>query len=146
MATQNMDNAAQFAIDRLIPAKEQHGNVRVLYDQITMAAALLNGDTLNIGAPIPAQARFLMGWLLSTATLGAATISIGFSPTDGSAADPNAYRLDATFTVTDLPTVFGHTAGIQTVLALESQIDLLIGTANLPAGGELSVYMMFALE
>ncbi|MEE9366720.1 MAG: hypothetical protein V3W44_08545 [Dehalococcoidales bacterium] len=147
MALQNMDNAAQFAIDRLIPAKEQWGKVRVLYDQVTMAAALANGDVVNIGAPIPAGARFLYGIILSTATVGAtATVAIGFTPTDGSAADPNAYRLAATHTVANVPDLFGHTVGIQTVLAVESQIDFTIGAANFPAGGELSIMMFFAVE
>ena len=146
MATQDMDNAAENTLNRLIPSKEQYGNVRVLYDQVTMAAAQLNGDILNIGAPLPAGSRFLYGLLLATVTVGTATIAIGFTPVDGSAADPNAYRLAATFTTANLPVLFGHTAGIQTVLAVESQIDLTIGTANFPAGGELSIMLFFARE
>ena len=147
MATQDMDNAAENTLNRLIPSKEQYGNVRVLYDQVTMAAALAQNDVLNIGAPIPAGSRFLYGIILSTVTVGAtATIAIGFTPLDGSAADPNAYRLAATHTVANVPSFFGHTAGIQTVLAVESQIDLTIGAANFPAGGELSIMLFFARE
>ncbi len=146
MATQNMDNAAINALNRLIPSKDSYGNLRVVYDQITMAAALLNGDVLNIAAPIPALSRFLFGYLLTTATLATSQLTVGFSPVDGSAADPNAYRLAAILTTIDVPQLFGHTAGIQTPLAVESQLDMTISVANLPAAGELSVYLFFARE
>jgi hypothetical protein len=112
------------------------GNVRVFVETITLATQT-TADTIVV-ARIPKGAVFLGGHLLSTVSLGSATVAIGITGT------PNKYRTAGTFTAVDTPTPFGNAAAVGVAEAAERSAIITIGAASLPASGTLVVMMFYA--
>lgn len=88
-------------------------------------------------ARLPAGAAFAFGILTSSVTLGSAVVAIGTSKTHGS---NGQYRAAATFTATDMPTLFGLAAAVGgAALSADTPVYLTCATADLPTSGTLIV-------
>lgn len=104
---------------------------------ITLAAQA-SGDTIVL-ANIPAGMCFSYGVLTSGVSLGTATVSVG------NASDAAKYRAAAVFTATDVPTSFGKASAVAGIPSTaQEQVLLTVGTAALPASGQLVVDLYFA--
>jgi hypothetical protein len=100
-------------------------------------AAITTADTLNICIQ-PAGSLHQFGIITSGVTLGTSTLAIGIAGTTGK------YRVAATFTAVNTPTIFGIAAILanQTVLAGDERIIGTIAVASLPVSGESLVIQM----
>ncbi len=106
----------------------------------TAGTAILDADKVLL-ARVPAGMRFAGGRIVSSVSLGSATIQIG------TLADPDKYRADATFTTVDAPVAFGVAAAFAAgPLAADEEVYLTVDTANLPttAGAKLVIDLEFA--
>lgn len=104
---------------------------------ITLASQA-SGDTVVL-ADIPAGQCFAGGELVSSVSLGTATVAIGNSTTAGK------YRAAAVFTATDTPTPFGTAASFAAdPSTAQERVLLTVGTAALPASGTLVVDLYFS--
>lgn len=104
---------------------------------ITLAAQA-SGDTIVL-ANVPAGVCFEYGVIVSDTSLSTATVSVGNST---SAAK---YKAAATFTATDTPTLFGKAAAVAgSASSAVEQVLLTVGTAALPASGQLVVDLYFS--
>lgn len=102
---------------------------------ITLASQA-SGDTIVL-ANVPAGYIFNGGEIVTDTSLGTATVSIG---TSGSAASMKAA---AVFTSTDTPTMFGKASAIAETAPAARQVILTVGTASLPASGQLVITLYF---
>lgn len=114
------------------------GRLRVFNEKITMASQA-SGDIIRCGK-LPKGARLLFGILVTSATLGTATIKLGSTASDAK------YRAAATFTTADTPTFFGLAANVGEELAAEETLILTIGTAALPSSGTLRVIWVYTID
>lgn len=121
-----------------IAANQWGGRVRAIHDSITLASQAA-ATTVRIGR-IPKGACVLFGALLTTVTLGAATIAVGISGTTGK------YRAAATLTTADAPQFFGVASAVMTELTSDETIQLLTATAALPASGTLRAFMFYMVD
>jgi hypothetical protein len=104
---------------------------------ITLASQA-SGDTVVL-ANIPAGQCFAGGELISSVSLGTATVAIGNATTAGK------YRAAAVFTATDTPTPFGTAASFAAdPSTAQEQVLLTVGTAALPSSGTLVVDLYFS--
>lgn len=124
-----------------LPSTKAEGNVyearaRNYRSSIVFAAQGI-ADTIVLAKP-PAGSVFSHGVVTTDTTLATATVSIG--TTD----DPDGYRVDAVLTATDVPEVIGTIAGIQEgALDGQTEVKLTIGTAALPASGNMVIDLVF---
>jgi len=104
---------------------------------ITLASQA-SADTVVL-ANIPAGYCFAYGVITSGVSLGTATVAIG------NASSAGKYRAAAVFTATDTPTPFGTAAAVAGVPSTaQEQVLLTVGTAALPASGQLVVDLYFS--
>lgn len=61
----------------LIPQGQFSGEVKSFYEEITPAAALLNGDIIKLGPKLPKNAVIVGGFLKYAAQGGTCTVNIG---------------------------------------------------------------------
>lgn len=96
-------------------------------------ASQASGDTIVL-ADLPAGYAVAYGVLISSASLGTATLAVGISGTAGK------YRAAATFTATDTPTMFGIATALDDApLTATERVIATVGTAALPSSGTLVV-------
>lgn len=97
------------------------------------------GNEIVVGL-IPAGYTYAFGVVNSDTSLGTATLSIG------TPAAPTKYNAGAqTLTAVNAPALFGAVAGEdQSVLTVEERVQILVGTAALPAAGTLVVDLFFS--
>jgi hypothetical protein len=132
-------NGLRNAVPQSLPAvSDVHGRVRVFNETVTLASQTTS-DTIEV-AKLPKGARVLYGMLISTVSLGTATVAVGISGTTGK------YRAAATFSATDTPTLFGVAANVGQALAAEEIVFITIGTASLPSSGTLRVMMFYTVD
>lgn len=107
---------------------------------IALASQVFGAGNEVILAKVPAGLTFAFGILNTDTSLGTSTVSIG------TAATPAKYNNAAqTLTSTNTPTLFAAAAQEeQAALTGEEQIQMLVGTANLPASGNLVVDLYFS--
>lgn len=107
---------------------------------IVLASQVFGAGNEVILAKVPAGLTFAFGILNTDTSLGTSTVSIG------TAATPAKYNNAAqTLTSTNTPTLFAAAAQEeQAALTGEEQIQMLVGTANLPASGNLVVDLYFS--
>lgn len=104
---------------------------------ITLASQA-SGDTVVL-AKIPAGQCFAHGVIVTDTSLGTATVAVGNS---SSAAK---YKAAAVFTATDTPTLFGKAAAVAgDPSSAQEDVLLTVGTAALPASGQLVVDLYFS--
>lgn len=104
---------------------------------ITLASQA-SGDTVVL-ANIPAGQCFAKGVIVTDTSLGTATVSVG------NASSAAKYKAAAVFTATDTPTAFGKAAAVAAVPSTaQEQVLLTVGTAALPASGQLVVDLYFS--
>ncbi|MGB3502269.1 MAG: hypothetical protein WBA44_11635 [Mesorhizobium sp.] len=123
-----------------------------------------SGSKIDLGI-IPAGRYFVAGILLTDTSLGSATLAIGTADAVGVVGDPTKYRAAATFTTTDVPTLFGKAAATgavtqpawgreeigvigsgspYTTANIEEKIVATVGSAALPSSGTLVVTLVFS--
>lgn len=128
-------------LDTQGPARAAAQNYRSKLKRIRatiIMAAQAAADTIVLGE-LPVGAVFAYGVINATATLGAATISVG------TASVPAAHRAAATFTTPDTPTLFGKAAASADVpAAATTRLLATIGAAALPAGGTLEIDIYYS--
>jgi hypothetical protein len=114
------------------------GRVRRFRASITLASQA-SGDDIVL-AKVPAGANFAHGVINSDTSLGTATVSVGITGTTAK------YKAAGTFTATDTPTLFGKagSANDDNELTAEETVLLTIGTAALPASGNLVVDLYYS--
>lgn len=100
-------------------------------------AAQASGDTIVL-ANVPAGYTFCYGVLVTDTSTSTATISVG---TSGSAA---SFKAAAAQTTTDTPVVFGKAAAVAEVAPAARQVIATVGTAALPASGQLVIDLYFS--
>lgn len=107
------------------------GKVRRLRASFNLAAQAI-ADTLTLGK-LPEGASVARIDMVSSVTLGAATIAIGIAGT------PAKYRAAGTFTVVDVPTPVGPGAAVHddAALAAGETLTATIAAAALPGAGTL---------
>lgn len=104
---------------------------------ITLASQA-SGDTIVL-ANVPAGMIFAGGVIVTDTSLGTATVAVG------TATSAAKYKAAATLTATDTPTNFGKaSAYAQSALTGQEQIILTVGTAALPASGQMVVDLYFS--
>lgn len=131
MATFNSVQAAARAAGTKLDGAVHGGKLRRFRADINLASQA-SGDVGTL-LTLPRGYRFAYGVLNTDTSLGTATISIGVS---GTAAK---FRAAAVFTATDTPTLFGKQAPTEEAEGSEQEILLTVGTAALPAAGNLTV-------
>ena len=114
------------------------GTLRVFQESVTLATQT-TADTIEI-ARLPKGAVFLYGSMVTTTSLGSATIAIGITGTTGK------YRAAATFTTTTAPEFFGVTNGIGSTLSDEEIVIITIATASLPGSGTLKIGLYYVFN
>jgi hypothetical protein len=114
------------------------GRLRRFRASITLASQA-SGDDIVL-AKVPVGANFAYGVINSDTSLGTATAAIGI------AGNTTKYRAAAAFTATNTPTLFGNTAVVDydNELTAEETVLLTIGTAALPASGNLVVDLYYS--
>lgn len=122
-----------------LPSATQGYGARVhRYRASITLASQASGDTVVL-ANIPAGQCFAGGELVSSVSLGTATVAVGNATSAGK------YRAAAVFTATDTPTQFGTAASFAGVPSTaQEQVLLTVGTAALPASGTLVVDLYFS--
>lgn len=146
-------------INQLLETFLHSGRIRNAQGSVTLAAQA-SGVTMGI-MRVPVPFNPLRFWLLSTVSLGAATISLGNT---NSAA---LYKAAAVFTAVDTPTPVGLTAtmGVPVTTGYDSvtgsqvtvrapgpggglyeDIVMVIGTAALPGAGTLRIFLEYVID
>lgn len=122
-----------------LPSATQGYGARVhRYRASITLASQASGDTVVL-ANIPAGQCFAGGELVSSVSLGSATVAVGNATTAGK------YRAAGTFTAVDTPTPFGPATALAAVPSTaQEQVVLTVGTAALPASGTLVVDLYFS--
>jgi hypothetical protein len=112
----------------------QRGRVKTLKNSITLASQVFGSNYIYLGN-LPQGSRFRKITMTTDTSLGSSTIGIG--TVAGSYID---YKTAAVFTTTETPTEYGLTAK-RNAAALTADLALyaIIGVANLPASGNLSI-------
>lgn len=84
MAEYNADNYASFNAQpqEQIPVGDVSGKKRVLFDQITLTVELAVNDLINVGAPLPANARVVNCIVLSEALGTTGSLKLGHAADD----------------------------------------------------------------
>ena len=111
------------------------GKLRVLIEVFTF-----NGEAAGayaIGAPLPAGAVPVLGFLVTSASTGTATLAIGNKDST------NRYRTGAVLSQVDTPVLFGAGLVVGSATLLAEQLVLTVGTAALPAAGRLVVMLLY---
>ena len=122
-----------------LPSATQGVGARIhRYRASITLASQASGDTVVL-ANVPAGQCFAGGELVSSVSLGTATVAIGNSTTAGK------YRAAAVFTAVDTPTQFGTAASFAAdPSTAQEQVLLTVGTAALPSSGTLVVDLYFS--
>jgi hypothetical protein len=131
MAEHNSVQAAALAAGSQLDGRIHGGTLRRFRADVNLASQA-SGDTINL-VTLPRGYSFAHGILNSDTSLGTATLAIGVA---GTAAK---FRAAATFTATDTPTLFGKQAPTEEAEGDAQAIIASIGTAALPASGNLTV-------
>lgn len=119
-------------------ANEGYGARLHRYRASITLASQASGDTIVL-ANVPAGCVFAGGDIVSSVSLGSATVAIGNSTSAGK------YRAAAVFTATDTPTQFGTaTAYAGAASSAVEQVLLTVGTAALPSSGQLVIDLYFS--
>lgn len=107
---------------------------------IVLASQVFGTGNEIIIAKVPAGLAFAYGIINTDTSLATATVAIG------TAAVPAKYNAAAQVaTAVNTPTLFAATASEeQAVLTAEEVIQVLVGVANLPASGNLTVDLFFS--
>lgn len=126
-----------------------HGTVRCLSEQVTYASQAA-GDIIVIGF-IPKGAIFQNAIITtdtstSTATLALSSITLNAALTTASVASAGKYAAAAAYTTTDTPVTVGKTAAQGTALAADELLGLVVGTASLPASGNLRITVNYVFN
>lgn len=131
MTTTNSTQAALRAAGTRIDGAINGGKLRRFHYDIVLASQA-SGDTINLGKK-PRNHRFMYGLVNSDTSLSTATIAIGIAGSTGK------YRAAAVHTTTNAPVLFGVTAPAIAGEGEEEDLILTIGTAALPASGNLAI-------
>lgn len=131
MATFNSVQAAAKAAGAKLDGRIHGGTLRRFRADVQLAAQA-SGDVGNL-VTLPRGYSFAFGVLNSDTSLATATISIGV------AASTAKFRAAAAFTAIDTPTLFGKQAPTEEAEGDAQDITLTVGTAALPAAGNLTV-------
>ena len=115
-----------------------NGRVKRFRATITLAGQI-NGDLFQLFT-LPAGASFVLGLIVTSVSLGGATLGIG---TPGAA---TKYRgQSAGLTTVDTPVLFAASGAGSSELAAEEPVFATLAGANLPASGILIIDMLVSL-
>lgn len=114
------------------------GRLRVFNEQVVFNGQAI-GDTITVGR-IPKGAIPLFFIINTDTSTGTATLAIG----DGTTA--NRFAAAATRTTVNAPQMRGDQAPGATELTDETDIVLTVGSAALPASGNLSLQTVYTLD
>ena len=114
------------------------GGVKSFMESVILASQT-TADTIAV-ARLPKGAVLRGARIMTSVTLGAATITIGI------AGDTGKYRAAAVFTTTDTWEVIGQAADFHTALSAEEEVIVTIAAASLPASGMLLVQFDYSFD
>lgn len=150
MAETNSPQMANVLADPPVdnPVSEVGGRLRAYVARITLASQA-NGDTIYL-TRLPKGAVPQFGLINNSVSLGTATLSIGTRRTDGGDSLAAATLRAAATKTSGTPEIFGvaATSGVRIGTALNYETDVVatIGTANLPASGELIITIFATVD
>lgn len=108
------------------------------YRASILLASQASGDTVVL-ANVPAGLCFAGGDITTDTSLSTATVSVG------NATSAAKYKAAAVLTATDTPTQFGKAAALAgAASSAVEQVLLTVGTAALPASGQLVIDLYFS--
>lgn len=110
--------------------------IRRFRASITLASQA-SGDTITL-ANVPAGYVFDHGKLTTDTSLGSATIAVGTS------ASSAYFKAAGVQTATDAPAVFGKAAALAETETAARTVIATVGTAALPASGNLVIDLYFS--
>lgn len=111
------------------------GKLRVLIEVFNC-----NGEAPGayaIGAPLPAGAVPVLGFLVASTSTGTATLAIGNKDS------ATRYRGGTVLSQVDTPVLFGPGLVVGTATPLAEQLLLTVGAAALPAAGRLVIMLLY---
>lgn len=115
------------------------GNVRVISETFTYASDA--AASYNIGGGLlPAGARVLDAYFVTSVTTGSATLALGIA---GSTAK---YISAAAVTTANSRTVTLNQAALLTEITTPEQLQLTVAAAALPASGTLRIVLTYVVE
>lgn len=126
-----------------------HSSVRSISEQVTYATQA-SADIIVVGF-IPKGAIFLYATIetdttTSTATIALSSITLNAALTTASVASAGKYAAAAAYTTVDTPVIVGKTAAAGVALAADELIGAVVGTASLPASGNLKINIFYAFN
>lgn len=119
-----------------------HASDRSINEQVAYTSQA-SGDIIVVGF-IPKGAIFQNAIITtdtttSTATLALSSITLNAALTTASVASAGKYAAAAAYTTVDTPVTVGKTAAQGVALAADELLGLVVGTAALPASGNLRI-------
>lgn len=125
-----------------------HGSVRNFSEQVTYASQA-SGDIIVVGF-IPKGAIFLYATIetdttTSTATIALSSVTVNSAGT-ASVVSAGKYAAAAAYTTVDVPSILGKTAASGAALSADELIGAVVGTASLPASGNLKINIFYAFN
>ena len=111
------------------------GKLRVLIEVFNC-----NGEAPGayaIGAPLPAGAVPVLGFLVASTSTGSATLAIGNKD------NASRYRGGTILSQVDTPALFGPGLVVGAATLLAEQLLLTVGAAALPATGRLVIMLLY---
>ena len=114
------------------------GGVKSFMESVTLASQT-TADTIAV-ARLPKGAVLRGARIMTSVTLGAATIAIGIT------GDAGKYRAAAVFTTVETWESLDTTSLLHTALSAEEEVIVTIGAASLPAAGTLLVQFDYTFD
>jgi hypothetical protein len=111
------------------------GKLRVLIEVFNFAGEAPGSHA--IGAPLPAGAVPVLGFLVTSASTGTSTLAIGNKD------NAIRYRSAATLSQTDTPVLFGPGLAVGSAVTATEQLLLTVGNTALPAAGRLVIMLLY---
>ena len=111
------------------------GKLRVLIEVFNFAGEATGSHP--IGAPLPAGAVPVLGFLVTSASTGSSTLAIGNRD------NASRYRAGTILSQIDTPVLFGQGLVLGSATAAAEQLMLTVGSAALPAAGRLVIMLLY---
>lgn len=115
------------------------GNVRIISETFTYASDAAASYNIT-GGLLPAGARVIDAYFVTSVTTGSATLALGISGTTGK------YITAAAVTTANQRTVSVNQAALLTEITTPEQLQLTVAAAALPASGTLRIVVTYVVE
>ena len=115
------------------------GNVRIISETFTYASDAAGSYSIG-GGQLPAGARVLDAYFVTSVTTGSATLALGISGTTAK------YINAAAVTTANQRTIQVNQAALLTEITTAEQLLLTVAAAALPASGTLRIVVTYVVE